>query len=141
MEVSLTELLRSRGFKVTPQRLAIYDALCKTKIHPSAEMLFAELLPHYPGLSLATVYKTVDILRELGLVQVLNAGEDSFRYDAVVEEHAHIRCMKCNRVDDLIGLDTEDFMREASSRTDYQISGQQFYFFGMCPQCKGELLN
>ncbi len=141
MEVSLTELLRSRGFKVTPQRLAIYDALCKSKAHPSAEMLFAELLPHYPGLSLATVYKTVDILRELGLIQVLNAGEDSFRYDAMMEEHSHIRCLKCNRVDDLVGINTDDFMRDVSQRTDYRISGQQFYFFGICPKCKDEVLN
>ena len=141
MSICVTSLLRDKGFKVTPQRLAIYNYLSSTKAHPNAEMIFNELQPVYPTMSLATVYKTMEILREIGLVQILNVGEDSFRYDAVVEEHAHIRCMKCNRVDDLIGLDTEDFMREASSRTDYQISGQQFYFFGVCPQCKGELLN
>ena len=93
MDRDITALLREKGFKVTPQRLAIYSALSGTKEHPSAEMLFNQLQPHYPTMSLATVYKTIEILRELELVQVLNTGEDSFRYDADTSNHPHIRCL------------------------------------------------
>ena len=62
----LTALLRQNGYKVTPQRLAVYEALANTKQHPSAEMLFGTLQPKYPSMSFATVYKTVEILNKLG---------------------------------------------------------------------------
>ena len=136
MDICVTTLLRDKGFKVTPQRLAIYSALAATKAHPSAEMIYNELQPVYPTMSLATVYKTIEILKELNLVQVLNVGEDSFRYDADTTNHPHIRCMGCGRVDDLYGVDSSEFIKQVSSQTDYTLQGQQFYFYGMCPKCQ-----
>ena len=65
MTENITELLRNNGYKVTPQRLAIYEALCATKEHPKAETLFVKLQPSYPTMSLATVYKTIDILKKI----------------------------------------------------------------------------
>ncbi|MCE5286054.1 MAG: transcriptional repressor [Pelosinus sp.] len=132
----ITSLLRDKGFKVTPQRLAIYKVLARTKAHPSAEMIFNELQPLYPTMSLATVYKTIEILKEIGLLQVLNVGEDSFRYDANVENHPHIRCMVCNRVDDLDNIETAGFADSVAKLTSYRITGQQFYFYGICPACQ-----
>jgi Fur family transcriptional regulator, peroxide stress response regulator len=136
VEKKVTALLREKGFKVTPQRLAIYKVLASTKTHPSAELIFNELQPHYPTMSLATVYKTVEILREIGLLQVLNAGEDSFRYDADISMHPHVRCLQCGRVDDLHQIDTSEFVNEVASKTTYQLTGQQFYFYGVCPACQ-----
>jgi Fur family peroxide stress response transcriptional regulator len=135
MEVCVTSLLRDKGFKVTPQRLAIYQVLANTKAHPSAEMIFTQLQPSYPTMSLATVYKTIEILKEIGLVQILNVGEDSFRYDANINSHCHICCMSCGRVDDLEGIDSDDFVAKVADKTEYQLSGQQFYFYGVCPEC------
>lgn len=132
----VTALLRDKGFKVTPQRLAIYGVLAASKAHPSAEMIFHQLQPIYPTMSLATVYKTIEILKEIGMIQVLNAGEDSFRYDANVENHPHIRCMECGRVDDLDDIDSSTFIADVAKNTDYKITGQQFYFYGICPECQ-----
>jgi len=136
MEKKVTALLREKGFKVTPQRLAIYKVLANTKDHPSADMIFNQLQPLYPTMSLATVYKTVDILQEIGLVQILNTGEDSFRYDADVSSHSHVRCLHCGRVDDFHGVDSSEFVREVSRQTEYRLTGQQFYFYGVCPECQ-----
>ena len=136
MNCSVTDILRSKGFKVTPQRLAIYEALQHAKTHPSAEMIFNQLQPHYPTMSLATVYKTIEILKEIGLIQVLNVGEDSFRYDADVSNHPHVRCMKCGRVDDIMGIESEEFTDLISRSTSYKLTGQQFYFYGVCPKCQ-----
>lgn len=133
---SITTLLRNKGFKVTPQRLAIYKVLVNTRTHPSAEMIFNDLQPVYPTMSLATVYKTIEILQELGLVQRLNVGEDSFRYDAIVNNHPHVRCMGCGRVDDLGEVDCQEFVKSIDEATSYKITGQQFYFFGYCPACQ-----
>ncbi len=60
----VTDLLRDKGFKATPQRLAIYEALASTTEHPNADMLYQKLTPKYPTMSLATVYKTLDILQD-----------------------------------------------------------------------------
>lgn len=136
MGEQLTDLLRDSGFKVTPQRLAVYNVLASTKSHPSAEMIFNQLQPYYPTMSLATVYKTIEILKEIGLVQALNVGEDSFRYDANTSNHPHIRCMRCGCVDDLENIDSSNFVNKVASSTKYQITGQQFYFFGICPNCQ-----
>ncbi len=141
MDALLTKMLRDKGFKVTPQRLAIYNILVKTKEHPNAEMIFNQLQPHYPTMSLATVYKTVEILQEIGLVQILNVGEDSFRYDAITDDHAHIRCTQCNRIEDLCEMKADGLVEEAARASSYEITGQQFYFFGVCPLCQGKKPN
>lgn len=133
-------MLRDNGFKVTPQRLAIYHVLASTKAHPSAEMIFNELQPDYPTMSLATVYKTIEILKEIGLVQSLNVGEDSFRYDANTDSHPHVRCMGCGCVDDLEDIDASAFIGEVAGRTAYRLTGQQFYFFGICPACQKRMV-
>ena len=57
----VTKLLRQQGFKVTPQRIAVYSVLANSKEHPNAEMIYNQLKPMYPTMSLATVYKTVEI--------------------------------------------------------------------------------
>ncbi|VBB05947.1 ferric-uptake regulator [Lucifera butyrica] len=139
MELNVTAMLRDKGFKVTPQRLAIYHMLASTKSHPSAEMVFNELQPVYPTMSLATVYKTMEILEEIGLVQVLNAGEDSFRYDANTSCHPHIRCLCCGKVEDLEGINSEAFVKNVEKSTPYRITGQQFYFYGTCPKCQANV--
>lgn len=141
MAICVTSLLRDKGFKVTPQRLAIYNYLSSTKSHPNAEMIFNELQPLYPTMSLATVYKTMEILREIGLVQVLNVGEDSFRYDAFTDDHAHVRCMACGRVDDIENIETEPLASAVQKETSYRLTGQQFYFYGVCPECQKKPAN
>lgn len=141
MGICVTTMLREKGFKVTPQRLAIYNYLSSTKAHPNAEMIFNDLQPLYPTMSLATVYKTMEILREIGLVQVLNLGEDSFRYDAYTTNHPHVRCMGCGRVDDIDDIQAGSFAAEVASATKYKLTGQQFYFFGYCPECQKQQEN
>lgn len=133
----VTALLRERGFKVTPQRLAVYDALSRTTAHPNAEMLYRKLQPDYPTMSLATVYKALSILCEIGLAQALNVGEESFRYDANTAQHPHVRCMQCGRVDDIKNsLTAKEMEKQAADETGYKITDHQYYFFGICPACQ-----
>lgn len=101
----LAKILRDNGCKVTPQRLAVYDMLSHTTEHPTAEMIYQKVKEQYPTMSFATVYKSVEIFSKLGVIQVLNTGEDSFRYDAKTSEHPHIKCTKCGRVNDVSHLD------------------------------------
>jgi Fur family peroxide stress response transcriptional regulator len=134
----ITAFLRDNGFKATPQRLAVYNALARSKEHPTADALFAALRPHFPTMSLATVYKALDVLAGLGLVKVLNAGEFSFRYDADTSEHAHVRCDSCGAITDVFSVDegnAANIVKEAEAETGYKLSSRHIYFFGLCPKC------
>lgn len=131
----VTELLRENGLKVTPQRLAVYEVLYGMKDHPTVEMIYNKLHPKYPTMSLATVYKALEVLVQVGLVQQINVGEESFRYDAVISSHPHVRCTKCGRVDDVFDVDDSAIMRSVAEKTSYKLTGRQLYFFGVCSEC------
>lgn len=141
MDKNITNMLRENGFKVTPQRLAVYEALLDTKEHPNAEKLFAMLQPKYPTMSLATVYKTVEVLSKMGAVRVLNTGEDYFRYDADTSDHAHIKCTSCNHIKDVYDADTAEIVSDIEKKTGYDIKNKQIYFYGVCPACQKVAAN
>lgn len=132
----LAKILRDNGCKVTPQRLAVYDMLSHTTEHPTAEMIYQKVKEQYPTMSFATVYKSVEIFSKLGVIQVLNTGEDSFRYDAKTSEHPHIKCTKCGRVNDVSHLDARAVESLAENETGFKVNGHQFYFYGICPDCQ-----
>lgn len=133
--MDIAQRLRSEGFKVTPQRIAIFNALSSHMDHPTAEMVYQSLRAEHPTMSLATVYKTMEIFKRIGLVKVLDVGDDCSRYDWNTHSHPHIRCTVCNRVDDLQGFDMAAISNQASQASDYKITGQQVSFEGICPDC------
>lgn len=132
----IVKALKEKDYKVTPQRLAVYDVLKNTKEHPTVEMIYNKLQPLYPTMSLATVYKSLEMFKAIGLVQELNVGEDKFRYDANVKSHPHITCTDCGRVDDVYDEMLFNLTEQVSKKTGYQITDQKLYFYGLCPECK-----
>ena len=131
----LTDVLRANGHKVTPQRVAIYVYLSLVSNHPTADTIFKKLHPRYEGLSLGTVYKTLDIFTRLSLIRALNTGEDSFRYDADTSDHQHIQCTCCGRVDDIV-LGNLYIQKKVETESGYQVQGNELYFYGICPECQ-----
>ena len=132
---NIAQTLRAKGLKVTPQRIAIYTMLVHTDEHPNAEIIYKALQPTNPTMSLATVYKTLDFFKVTGLIQELNVGEASSRYDAFVECHPHVVCTSCGRVFDL-KLDGLSNIREKIAHlTDFQLETEQLIFYGKCPDC------
>lgn len=133
----ITQKLKENNLKVTPQRMAIYKILISTNKHPSAEMIYNELKEDYPAISLATVYKTIFSLKSAGLIQELNVGEGSCRYDADTKFHVHVICTKCNNVFDYIINDV--FMglkNDIEKDLEFELISQQLYFYGKCKNCK-----
>lgn len=138
---AIEEMLREKRIKVTPQRMAVYAVLRETKKHPNVEMIYQQLKPSYPAMSLATVYKTVDVLNKVGLIQELNVGEGGLRYDAMITPHPHVYCEKCGQVDDVEKFSMKDFqddslIEQMQKETGYELSSVQLYFYGNCPNCK-----
>ena len=131
-----TDILKSKGLKVTPQRLAIFNVLYNTTSHPSAETIYNSLQETYPTMSLATVYKTLDCFKKNNLVRELNVGEDSYRYDVVVDSHPHLICVECHKVSDMESEVLQNIREKVSSETKFQLITEQLYFYGVCPECQ-----
>lgn len=137
---AIEDVLREKRIKVTPQRMAVYAILRETRKHPNVEMIYQKLKPSYPAMSLATVYKTVDVLNKVGLLQELNVGEGGLRYDAIIKPHPHVYCEKCGKVDDVEQFSIDNFHNDAAMQlvqkeTGYDLSTVQLYFYGKCPNC------
>lgn len=137
----ITALLKQKGLKVTPQRLAILNFLTHTNEHPTAETIYKKLVSDFPTMSLATVYKTLEVLKNTGLVQELNVGEGSFRYDAKTTPHPHIVCLGCGKVEDLDESIFKDLLEEVKKHTDYKVVGQKLYFYVYCSACQKKMNN
>lgn len=97
----IPSLFAERGLRFTRQRRVLYEALCATKQHPTAEELYVAVTPATPGMSLATVYNTLEALCRAGLAQKLPSPDGTARYDAGVDNHVHARCLKTGKVMDL----------------------------------------
>lgn len=133
----VSALLKEKNLKLTPQRLAILTILCNTDKHPTAETIYESLLVSNPSISLATVYKTLGSFKKANLVQELNFGEDSFRYDANCNEHMHIVCNCCNQIFDLsVTPFVSTLSEDIESKTGFKINHKQLYFYGICQDCK-----
>lgn len=110
--------------------------LLGTTAHPNAEMIYKTLEPTNPTMSLATVYKTLDFFKQLGLVQELNVGESSSRYDAVVRCHPHTVCRICGRVDDLHMDALTEVARKLVPDLDFDVECEQLILYGVCKECQ-----
>ncbi|MBZ7972601.1 MULTISPECIES: peroxide-responsive transcriptional repressor PerR [Campylobacter] len=98
--MEILQMLKKHDLKATPQRLCILKIL-KRHEHPNIEELYKEIKQEYPSISLATVYKNLNTLREQGLVVEISALNQKTCYDIYEEEHMHIVCSKCGNIEDL----------------------------------------
>ena len=134
--------LRENGLRVTPQRELIIKVLRGTKAHPTAEVLYEKVRESYPALSLNTVYKALDLFEEKGMIKRFNTGVNIYRYDANVNPHAHIICVKCNKVDDLDEESFSDVFTEIKEKAEknsmfgYDVITADFFVYGICYDCK-----
>ena len=132
--LALAKTLRERGVPVTHQRLAVYEQLRRAKDHPSAEDIYLRLKPRFPALSLATVYKTLQSLQNLGLVSLVNRPHVEARYDAIVDLHHHAICEGCGRIEDLFD-ERLDALKPPAKANGFQVAGHSVHFRGLCAQC------
>jgi Fe2+ or Zn2+ uptake regulation protein len=130
----LTDLFRSRGLKVTPQRQAIFRILHGADTHPSAETVFAAVSVEMPTISLRTVYQTLNDLAAMGEVQHVELGTGSARFDPNLDPHHHLVCEHCGRIDDL-HADFGDVRIPSGAGQGFQISTTEIVFRGRCASC------
>lgn len=122
--------------KNSKKRQALLDALCRSKEHPTAEMLYNELKAEIPELSLGTVYRNLGVLEQEGLVVRVGHVNGQERYDAIVDPHPHFVCRNCHAVTDLELPDVVGGMlEEIGTRFHCSPEGYSLTIKGLCPHC------
>ena len=133
----LTTGLRERGNRLTPQRMAVLKILAASEGHPSVEQIYERVKTDFPMTSLATIYKTVTLLKEMGEVLELGFSDDSNRYDGNKPyPHPHLICTKCKNIVDPKVVTLSELHQEMAQSTNYRIVSHRLDFFGICPQCQ-----
>ncbi|RPJ61590.1 MAG: transcriptional repressor [Acidobacteria bacterium] len=129
--------LRSRGVRMTPQRLGVLKTLAGSVNHPTVEEIYEQIKRQFPTVSLATVYKTVSLLKGLNEVLELGFPDASNRYDGYRPfPHPHVICVRCRKIMDPELVNLEAISAEMSRKTGYEIQYHRLDFFGICPECR-----
>ena len=132
----LRQALEASGQRFTEQRAAVFRYLYATESHPTADEVFLRVREEVPGISLATVYKSLETLVGCGLAVKLSYGDGSARYDGRTDDHHHIRCVTCGRVADLPGrADDREVARLAASAQAFTVTGYRLELTGHCRDC------
>lgn len=131
--------LKGRDFRLTPQRLAILSILAGSENHPSVEEIYTEVRRKFPTTSIATVYKTIALLKELNEVLELGFPDGSNRYDGNKPyPHPHAICVKCKKIMDPEISSVDKLSEEMKQKTGYLLSYHRLDFFGLCLECQGK---
>ena len=128
-------ILHEKGFKATPQRLAICKLVLRNKNHPSAEEIIQAVVQEHPSISRATVYKTLSLLREIGLVRELNFGEGYTRFDPNTSVHANIVCLECGKIFDYESATVTDLWRKLADEIGGETTGHRIDIYKICDDC------
>ena len=131
----IIQALRSKGYKATPQRIAICKMALGSKEHPSVQKIYREVKQMHPTVSLATVYTTLNILKESGLIQELNFPQGQTRFDPNLEAHINFVCRLCGNIQDSEDAALKELVKKASAKANFSPTAQRIDVYGVCGQC------
>jgi Fur family peroxide stress response transcriptional regulator len=132
----VARILRENGYRATSQRLAIYEALRTAASHPTVADVHESVSEEHPTISLATVYKTLQIFTKVGLAREMALKEESTRYDLRDEAHINLICNKCGKIQDFFCENLKDLTSTIESDTDFKVTGGSFEVYGICGDCQ-----
>ncbi|MBN2462936.1 MAG: transcriptional repressor [Dehalococcoidia bacterium] len=137
--MSCGQVLRGRGYRLTPQRMMVVEALHGADKHVSAEEIYVQVKAKYPYANISTVYRTLDLLKELGLVTEIALGDGCVRFHPAEKgHHHHLVCQKCGKMIDL--PESALAQLEAALYDMYQFKAdlKHMAVFGLCSQCQAD---
>lgn len=127
---------KGKGFKLTPQRLAIIKYLEGNTSHPTADDIFTDIKKTYPTVSFATVYNTIEALCKRGEVTEVTIDPVRKHFDPDTTPHHHIICTSCNSIADIHVDYSEALKLPANIRREYALAGNHVDFYGICKACR-----
>jgi len=122
--------------RMTSQREVILEEIGKYKGHPTADLLYERVRKRLPRISLATVYRNLEILSKAGKIRKLEISGRQKRFDRELKEHNHICCVQCHRIDNVHIAPEQILASGSEQKTGYKISGWRVEFLGICPECQ-----
>lgn len=134
--MKITEIrnkLIEKGLKVTPQRIAILEAIIKLNNHPTADNIIDYIRNNHPNIATATVYKVLDALAANELIKKVKTERDVMRYDAVMESHHHLYCSESDRIEDFIDTELNELIEkyfEKKKIPDFKIEDVRLQIIG-----------
>jgi len=129
-------LPEKNNLRMTRQRKIILQELRKVDTHPSADEVYELVRKQLPRISLGTIYRNLEVLLQLGEIQRIELSGSLKRYDGNPKVHYHIRCIHCERVDDVVIKPTRDLDYQIHCSTEYQVIGHRLTFLGYCRECQ-----
>ncbi len=131
---------RASGMRLTQPRQKIIDFMDHNQSHPTARQVFDNLKSKCPSLSLATVYNTLEVLVEHGLVHNLGAAfDDEVHYDGEITPHINLICTRCHAIKDLpVGM-LQDISKQVNEKTGFKITGSRIVYYGRCDACQTKI--
>lgn len=137
MAARYIDTLRRAGLRITNQREAVCEYLARTRIHPTTSQVFEAVRKRHPDISQATVYNTLNTLRDLGAIVEISAGTEHTRYEPDPSPHINLFCLRCHQVSDLQGSASPDvLMDNIFQNTGFRATSLQVQVSGFCPQCQ-----
>jgi Fur family peroxide stress response transcriptional regulator len=131
----IIDALRKKGYKATSQRIAICRMVLSSKEHPSIQRIYRDVKRLQPTVSLATVYKTLQVLREIHLIQELALVRSETRFDPNVRPHVNVVCLQCGSIRDVDDQIIRNVVSMVASRAKFTVTGQRFDIYGICEKC------
>jgi Fur family peroxide stress response transcriptional regulator len=129
---SLKQELKTKNIGLSYQRLKVLEYLIQNRCHPTVEQIYFDLRKEIPTLSKTTIYNTLRVLEEAGLVKVITIEDNETRYDIVTENHGHFGCDSCGTIFDF-PIDIDPLIPVGLSK--FKINVKNVYFKGLCPRC------
>lgn len=140
IDTTIIRAFRGKGYKATPQRIAISRFVLCNHNHPTVHKVYCEVRKAYPTVSLATVYKTIQILKEIGLVHELNLPRDQTRLDSNLNLHLNLVCLRCGSIKDHEDPMIEAIISRLSAAEQFAPTEQRFDVYGICANCRGDVI-
>ncbi len=137
-EKKIAAILRQQGYKLTPQRRAVLDAIALSHDHLTPADIYDKVRHEHPGIGLVTIYRTLDILDKLGLICEVHSGGNcrSYLLRRPQEHHHHLICSGCGTVADFTDCDLSELEQRLSRETSFEIEGHLLEFAGRCQNCQ-----
>ena len=134
--VIFREHCRNRSLRVTPQRTAIYEELCRCSNHPSAEQVYLQIKTRFTTISLNTVNETLLTFSQIGLINIIEAFGSPRRYDPNLETHHHIHCTDCGTILDFYDDSFNRIKPPEKIARSFEILSTKVVMTGICRKCK-----
>jgi Fur family peroxide stress response transcriptional regulator len=134
-DAPIIQALRRKGYKATPQRIAICRFALSSREHPSVQRIYKEVKEIHPTVSLATVYKTLQVLTELGLIQELDFPKSQARFDSYVKPHVNLVCLRCGNIWDMDDPAAREMVTRIAATAGFTRTGQRLDIYGVCKTC------